>query len=233
MRSMSQPREQPRPAEQAAGPCITTQCKGRNDELVYSRFHYATDDRPQNSVLDLLGVLIKPPPTSPSTSNTQRVTVNDAYFYNPPDNDRIFLPMDTAMGFTQGYSTGPNQNLDSTAHTYDHGVIDVYLSCTWVTDRASRQTKSDRRFTRIVILGTGISHTKDDNCSYTEGPKIQSDYFNGEWGKLHMFVDGKDPDGRAIPNNWGLRQQSVHNLRSWALGANESMPDRSAAPQAS
>jgi hypothetical protein len=42
--------------------------------------------------------------------------------------------------------------------------------------------------------------------SYTGGPKIQWDYFNGEWGKMHMFVDGKGPDGRAIPNNWGLRQ---------------------------
>lgn len=281
-----------------AGPYITTQCKGRNDELVYSRFHYATDVGPQNTVLNLLGVLIKPTPqvsdwgprvsetlsqgysmwgpsssgyakrnicidggggrcewwavvpgvatpaagaswtqvrahTGPATSTTQRVTVNDAYFYNPPNNDRIFFPVTTAMGFTQGYSTGPIQYLNGTAYTYDRGVIDAYLSYTWVTDTASWQTKSDRRFTRTVILGAGIDHTKDDNyfntwntsllnrcvtadckvednlkliLSYTGGPKIQWDYFNGEWGKMHMFVDGKGPDGRAIPNNWGLRQ---------------------------
>ncbi|MFM8546190.1 MAG: hypothetical protein ACKODB_00985 [Betaproteobacteria bacterium] len=41
-------------------PYITTRCAGRNDELVYSRFHYTTDVGDGNTVLNMLGVLIKP-----------------------------------------------------------------------------------------------------------------------------------------------------------------------------
>jgi hypothetical protein len=41
-------------------PYITTQCQGRNNELVYSQFHYTTDVGNENTVLNMLGVLINP-----------------------------------------------------------------------------------------------------------------------------------------------------------------------------
>lgn len=277
---------------------ITTQCKGRNDELVYSRFHYTTDVGPNKEVLNMLGVLIKPNPqssdwtpggrtiagyniggadlgyasyqvcvdrgggrcdwwavvpgvttpatnssvipvpltqvrahTGPAISSTQRVAVNDAYFYNPPNNDRILFPVTTPMGYTQGYSTGPVQHLNGTAFTYGRGVLDAYISYTWVTDTANWQTKPDRKYTRTIVYRVGTTHEEDSDfkrfktnlltlcatsdctvvdkttltLTFSGGPKIQWDYFFGEWGKMHMFVDGKSPDGRAYPNNAQLR----------------------------
>ena len=78
-------------------PYITTQCKGRYEELVYSRFHYGTDVGTANTVLNMLGVLINP------TTAASEITV-----YATP-----------AIFATLQFSTGPRPCMDDYASRCD------------------------------------------------------------------------------------------------------------------
>jgi hypothetical protein len=296
-------------------PYITTQCQGRNNELVYSRFHYTTDVGNNNTVLNMLGVLIKPAKVVESwnnfekgygavtgdligstyggtgydtekvcldggdgrcdwwmvvpgdravvktpdgvikettvgfnqvrshtslVSNTaqQKVPVNETFVYNPPINDRIVHPVTKPMGRDAGYQPDASSQYlfgsrwtvsPQTGDLRDQDYQDGYLTYTWVTDKRLWDAVPDRRYTRTVAMKVGqlrreemaagktwntyVAYaciTSDCNktfpswnegytLTYTDGPKIQWSFFMGEWGRWHMFVDGKSSDGRPLP----------------------------------
>ena len=293
-------------------PYVTTRCQGRNDELVYSRFHYTTDVGPNKTVLNMLGVLIKPEKVVESwnrvsyeccsgdliggtssgyyqervcldggdgrcdwwmvvpgvkravvktmsdgvvkettvgfnqvrshtslVSDTaqQKVPVNETFLYNPPINDRILYPVTKPMGRDAGYQPdASSQYLFGSRWTVSPGTGDLksqdyqdgYLTYTWVTDERAWKAVPDRRYTRTVALKVGqlrmrnadkaswdtfvayrcvTSDCKQPQTSfqegstfiYTDGPRIQWNFFMEEWGRWHMFVDGKSSDGRIFP----------------------------------
>ncbi len=295
-------------------PYITTRCAGRNDELVYSQFHYTTDVGNNNTVLNMLGVLINPADAvrawtdmkwnrdvfgdfawpqngdhlggdnsrSPwvcitksddfrcdwwmvvpgdraavktpdgviketavgfnqvrshtsDASNTkdQRVPVSETNLYDPPVNDRILHPVSGPRGRVAGYQSGASSQYLWGSVWSNSPVMRVqegFLSYTRVAadDRDAWAAKPDRRFTRTVVFRVG--HGQRDNTSwvddtlffarcvtadcewshyatgvgftklkFTNGPTIQWNYFDNEWGAWHMFVDGKSSDGRDFP----------------------------------
>jgi len=284
-------------------PYITTQCKGRNNELVYSRFHYTTDVGNNNTVLNMLGVLINPADAVkdwvkmnwnrtvyddfawpdngdhlggsnsrspwvcitksddfrcdwwmvvPGMTNTgkgdfiqvrshtsdasntkdQRVPVSETYLYAPV-NDRILHPVSGPRGRDAGYQSGAkSQYLWGSVWSNSSWmrVQEGFLSYTRVAseNQADWDAKPDRRFTRTVVFrvgqgqrdntswvidtlffarcvtadcewshyATGVGFTK---LKFTNGPTIQWNYFDNEWGAWHMFVDGKSSDARPFP----------------------------------
>ena len=292
-------------------PYVTTRCQGRNNELVYSRFHYTTDVGNNNTVLNMLGVLIKPEKVVESwnlvygsisgdmiggsgsgfyqekvcldggdgrcdwwmvvpgvkltvvktlsdgvnkettvgfnqvrshtslVSNTaqQKVPVNESFLYNPPINDRIVHPVTKPMGRDAGYQPDTSsQYLFGSRWTVspesgdlrDQDYQDGYLTYTWVTDKRAWEAVPDRRYTRTVAMKVGqlrrrnadtaswetyvsyrcvtsdckqpwVSDQEGYTFTYTDGPRIQWNFFMGEWGRWHMFVDGKSSDGRDFP----------------------------------